>query len=127
MLVAVSTENEVQGLLAVLRRPQRSRMRDDYVVYLDYLESAPWNLRNTGQPPRFLGVGTVLMAEAIRMSHEEGFEGRVGLHSLPQAETFYEKCKMTRVGIDPRYYDLIYFEYAGQHGLDWLKSLGEFL
>ncbi|VTR96316.1 Uncharacterized protein OS=Methylomonas sp. FJG1 GN=JT25_10440 PE=4 SV=1 [Gemmata massiliana] len=37
--------------------------------------------------------------------------GRVGLHSLPQAEDFYNRCGMTRIGPDPHYYDLVYFEY----------------
>jgi hypothetical protein len=37
--------------------------------------------------------------------------GRVGLHSLRQAEDFYARCGMTRIGPDPNYYDLTYFEY----------------
>jgi hypothetical protein len=32
---------------------------------------------------------------------------------------------MTRVGPDPNYYDLTYFEYTGQHATDWLASIGE--
>lgn len=106
MLVAIECDGKVQGLMAVLRLPRPARLGDGYVVYVDYLEAAPWNLKSSADSPRFLGVGTVLIAEAVRISVEEGFEGRVGLHSLPQAEAFYDKCRMTRLGEDPTYYDL---------------------
>jgi hypothetical protein len=94
------------------------------VVYVDYVESAPWNLKGYADVPRFLGVGTILIAEAIRLSLEMGLEGRVGLHSLPQAEAFYAKCQMTRVGPDPAYYELTYFEYASQQATAWLTATG---
>lgn len=127
MLVAVEWNGEVQGLMAVLRHPRPGRLSGGHVVYVDYLESAPWNLKGFGESPRFLGVGTVLMAEAVRISSETGFEGRVGLHSLPQAEAFYDRCQMTRLGDDPRYFDLAYYEYSGRSGIHWLTSIGESL
>jgi hypothetical protein len=53
---------------------------------------------------------------------------RVGLHSLTQAEDFYDaRCRMTKTGPDPDYYDLTYFEYTGQQAADWLASIGESL
>jgi hypothetical protein len=63
----------------------------------------------------------------VRMSVEERFVGRVGLLSLPRAEAFYDKCRMTRLGEDLTYYDLVYYEYPGRQGIDWLTSLGESL
>jgi hypothetical protein len=72
MLVAVECEAAIQGLMAVLRLPRRARLGDGNVVYVDYLETAPWNLKGSVDPPRFLGVGTVLMAEAVRISAEGG-------------------------------------------------------
>ena len=94
-------------------------------MYVDYLESAPWNLKGFSASPRFAGVGTRLIADAVRLSLETGFGGRIGLHSLPQAETFYNRCAMTKVGTDPRYFDLIYFEFTSQQAIDWLTSIGE--
>lgn len=125
VLVAVEVDTEVQGLMAVLQRPRPARLGDGYVIYVDFLESAPWNLKSFVELPRYLGVGTVLMSEAVRMSVQAGTEGRVGLHFLPQAEGFYEKCKLTRVGEDPTYYDLVYFEYHGRDAMDWLVSIGD--
>ena len=40
-----------------------------------------------------------------------GYGGRVGLHSLPEAEGFYQRQKMLEHGPDPEKDDLVYFEY----------------
>jgi hypothetical protein len=123
-LIAVEAEGEVQGLMAVARRPRPARRAAAEVLYVDYLETAPWNLK-VFAAPRFVGVGTALLADAVRLSMEGGFGGRVGLHSLAQAEPFYARCGMTVVGPDPGYYGLTYFEYTGVEAADWLAAIGE--
>lgn len=125
LLVAIECDGAPQGVMAVQRMPLRSRLSEGHVVYVDYLETAPWNLKRPGESARDLGGGTVLIAEAVRLSLEQGLDGRVGLHSLPQAEPFYAKIKMTRVGIDEDYYDLAYFEYTASQAAEWLASIGE--
>jgi hypothetical protein len=127
MLVAVECAGEVQGIMAVLRNPRPGQLGGGPVVYVDYIETAPWNLKGSAVAPRFIGVGTVLIAEAVRLSLETGLGGRIGLHSLPQAEAFYTRCRMSRVGPDPAYYDLTYFESTGQQATDWLAAIGESL
>jgi hypothetical protein len=126
MLLGVECDGAVQGLMAVLRLPRRARLGTGQVVYVDFVEAAPWNLRGSAAQPRFLGVGTVLIAEAVRLSLDMGLGGQVGLHSLPQAEEFYAtRCKMTQVGVDPAYFDLTYFEHTRQQAADWLAHIGE--
>jgi hypothetical protein len=126
MLVAVECQGEVQGITAILRNPRRSPFTGQPVVYVDYLETAPWNLKGSSISPRFIGVGTVLIAEAVRLSVETTLNGQVGLHSLPQAETFYQtRCRMTRFSQDASYHDLSYFEFVGQQRTEWLASIGE--
>jgi hypothetical protein len=110
--------------MAVLRTPQPGKLSSEQVVYVDYVESAPWNIRGATATPRFFGVGTVLIAEAVHLSLEMGLAGRVGLHSLPQAEAFYNRCRMTRIGPDQAYYDLTYFEFTSQQASDWLAIVG---
>lgn len=124
-LVAVESEGEPQGMMAVQRAPRAALLGGGQAVYVDYLEVAPWNLRTPATSPRFLGVGTVLLADAVRLGVESGFGGRVGLHSLPQAEPFYARCRMTCLGTDPGYYDLTYFEYTEHQATDWLAAIGE--
>ena len=85
------------------------------LVYVDYLEIAPWNWSEPyADPPLYRGIGQVLIRTAIQRSFDEGFHGRVGLHSLPQAVPFYERCGFTNLGTDPSEYQgrLPYFEIA---------------
>ena len=78
--------------------------------YVEYLEVAPWNRAELGAKPRLRGVGTVLLTAAVALSNGEGFKGRIGLHSLPQADAFYRKIGMTDLGPDAAYQNLRYFE-----------------
>jgi hypothetical protein len=60
--------------------------------------------------PLYKGVGHLLLAAAINLSFNEEFSGRVGLHALPQAESWYrDVCKMTDLGPDGtkmRYFEM---------------------
>jgi hypothetical protein len=124
-LVAVECQNEVQGLMAVRTLPSRSHTDGGSVLYVDYLETAPWNLRSKPVRPRFLGIGKALIREAVRVSHDSGWQGRIGLHSLVQAVGFYSgACQMRRFGADPDYYDLEYFEYTMEQGIRMLADGG---
>jgi hypothetical protein len=38
------------------------------VLYIEYLESAPWNLRDLAGTPQFLGVGVRLLEAAVEFS-----------------------------------------------------------
>jgi hypothetical protein len=81
------------------------------LVYVEYLEVAPWNRADGGQAPRYQGVGTALLVAAVALSFDEGFKGRTGLHSLPQSDGFYrDGCRMIDLGPDEHYQGLRYFE-----------------
>lgn len=82
------------------------------LVYIVYLAVAPWNLRGVAEQPRFTGVGMVLLNAAIQLSLEAEFKGRIGLHSLPQAEGFYERQGFQCLGVDPEKEDLKYYELS---------------
>lgn len=92
------------------------------IVYLDYVEVAPWNRPEFGSPPRLRGVGSALIAAAIALSEDEGFKGRIGLHSLPQADDFYRKIGMTDLGPDPAYQKLRYFEMTAEQARAFLEE-----
>ncbi len=81
------------------------------LVYIDYLESAPWNVIPFVDVPIYRGIGMVLMRTAVQLSIDEGFHGRVALHALPQSEAFYrDQCGMQGCGNDPYYQNLPYYE-----------------
>ncbi len=81
------------------------------VIYVEYLEAAPWNQRvYMGDERRFDRVALAMLRIAVQISLEEGHEGRIALHSLPQAEWFY-RPSFEDMGIDPEE-NLRYFELA---------------
>ena len=81
------------------------------LVYLAYVESAPWNVKKYSDTIRYSSIGTEFYRMAIRFSRLLGFAGRIGLHSLPGAEGFYANtCQMVALGHDPEYDNLVYFE-----------------
>lgn len=96
------------SLVHVARDPSQ---RNRHMVYVDYLHAAPWNRPRFTNKPLYRGVGGILIAAAISLSREQEFDGRIGLHALPQSEDWYRNhCGMTDLGKDPDYQDLRYFE-----------------
>ena len=112
--MGIECENVMQGLMMTSTAKCSARLDPDAgkpLVYVEYLEAAPWNVKPIVEEPKYGGVGIRLFEAAIRYSQAEGFHGRVGLHSLPQADDFYAStCGMTSLGDDSQAYDLTYFE-----------------
>mgnify|MGYP001574334861 FL=1 len=64
----------------------------------------------------------MLLLAAVQLSLDEEFQGRIGLHSLPQADDFYStKCGMTSLGRDGRYQNLTYFEMTREQAAEFLR------
>lgn len=107
---------ETQGLAQVdlTKTAREANQRGKPLVYIDYLEVAPWNRPELGTAPRLRGVGSALVTAVVALSEDEGFKGRLGLHSLPQADDFYRKIGMTDLGQDPAYQNLRYFEMTSE-------------
>lgn len=113
-----------QGLMIVDTTTQRARIADQagkHLVYVNFVENAPWNRREIVGAETYRGVGSILIGAAVSLSLEEEFKGRIGLHSLPQANGFYANhCGMTDLGIDPAYQGLRYFEMTSQQAEDFI-------
>lgn len=107
-----------QGLMLTRTAFHTTRLPADRgkpLVYIDFLESAPWNwhLPELGQDGEFKSIGAALFRVAVEQSLSEGFHGRVGLHSLPQSDQFYSQAMgMTAVERDHRKQNLMYFELS---------------
>jgi hypothetical protein len=132
-LVTIECEGAIQGIMAVENFLRPSVLTPGmWVLYVDYVEVAPWNYRvpqdrskPVAREARFKEVGTLLLCEAIRMSLGATAGGRIALHGLSQAETFYvRRCGMTRIGPDPNYHDLVYFEYPDGVAAARLTAMG---
>lgn len=109
---AIEFHDLTQGLM-IVDTSRTARLEPDCgqgLVYVDYVEVAPWN-RDGWLPHRlFHSVGSHFLGVAIHLSGQLGFEGRIGLHSLPQADSFYRHRQMTDLGVDADYEHLHYFE-----------------
>ena len=110
-------------MVSTLGAPGRSAShKGKPVLYVKYIETAPWNLREyVGDAARFGGVGTSLIVAAIELSAEEEFRGRIALHSLPQSEQFYAKF-MDDLGIDDDVEGLRYFEMTEEQAIRFMKG-----
>ena len=125
----IRCEKELQGLMKVSTVGHVCRHPDQKgksVVYVDYLETAPWNIKvlmqALGKRPQFAAIGSRLIEAAVRKSLEEGFKGRVALHSLSTSEKFYiDNCEMTALERDPDKEDLLWSEFTPQQAEKFLS------
>ncbi|EIU7205279.1 hypothetical protein [Pseudomonas aeruginosa] len=111
---AVVSEGGTQGLMIteLLGSCRCPTQFGKPLVYVHFIEVAPWNqVGLMVGAPRLSGVGSVLLSTAIQLSRYEGFEGRIGLHSLPQSNSWYgNKCGMIDFGPDVSKQGMHYFE-----------------
>ncbi len=113
---SIMCEDVTQGLMIVdmtSKRVREESCKGKHLVYAEFVESAPWNRNDLlCDSPKFRLVGSCLIRAAAELSKSEGFKGRIGLHSLPQADDFYRSvCGMTDFGKDSNYkHHLRYFE-----------------
>ncbi len=110
---ALVCEGDLQGLM-LLNNLCSARIHEQFgkpLMYVEFVATAPWNRPELRIPPKFRGVGRTFILAAIHFSLDAGYKGRIGLHSLPNAEDFYEnKCGMTRLGPDSSHQNLTYYE-----------------
>lgn len=128
----IEIAGELQGIMKIDLAKYTARIpaqKGLEVAYIDYLEAAPWNIREIanalGQTPKYAPIGTRLFEAAVRLSQEVSYEGRVALHSLPLARTeqFYEQtCKMTSVERDAHKENLLYFETTPEQAESFLAG-----
>jgi hypothetical protein len=112
-----------QGLMlcSLVHTARESSQRNQHLVYVEYVHTAPWNRPLFTDKPVYKGVGGILLAAAISLSIEQEFQGRIALHSLPQSEEWYRGfCGMTDLGIDEEYQRLRYFEMTAEQAARFL-------
>lgn len=89
------------------------------LVYVDYLEAAPWNWTvDKIQTRKFKVVGSLLLRAAIEQSYAKGWAGRTGLHALPKAQAFYRGQGLQYVRNDANKQNLPYYELSAAESLE---------
>ena len=120
---SILADDDVEAMVVIdlTRRCELSEQAGEYLAYIKNLAVAPWNRSAIQSPRRFGGLGKMILALVVKLSESEGWGGRVGLHSLSQSESFYQKCKLTRVKRDSGYGDLWYFEFTPLQASEFLS------
>lgn len=125
-LFGVRAERQWQAaMLCLTDRTARLAPRRAPLVYIDYVEVAPWSwdIAAIGRRGRYRGAGLLMMTSAIRLSLSLGLAGRIGLHSLAQTESYYAgRFGMRNLGADPRYHGLTYFEMTAAQAQTFLRG-----
>jgi len=126
-------DKKLQGLMKLETVGEFCRCRlpeqaDRSLVYVDYVEVAPWNLKTLmvalGEKPLYSPIGSRLIEAAVLKSKEEDCKGRIGLHSLPITEQFYRQaCRMTPVGRDSAKQNLLWLEYTPEQAENFLTGV----
>jgi hypothetical protein len=112
LLIAIECSGRTQGLMLLESDIHVTRLqpKGQNLIYIDRVAVAPWNRKPLNPTQEFRGVGRLLVATAISVSIDKSYDGRIGLHSLPGAQSFYSgMCGMTDLGVDPMK-KLNYFE-----------------
>ena len=93
-------------------------------VYVDRIATAPQNREWLSKPPKYKGIGSVLLLAAVRHSYLLGLGGRVWLSSLPSEKTraFYGKRGFDVIFEEPD--GMIDFELPADAAQKWLKDEG---
>lgn len=126
----ISCGGKLQGLMKIETVGHACRLPEQAgkpLVYIDYLETAPWNIKPLmqamGRHPQFGAIGSRLVEAAVRKSMEEEFKGRTGLHSLPTSERFYLRtCGMTGVMRDCAKQSLLWCEFTPAQARAFLEG-----
>lgn len=120
---ALECESITQGLMVLELDCYRSLLEPNKnLVYVDYLTIAPWNRRSIENPPMYKGIGSSLLNFAITRSFDLDYKGRLGLHSLPNAEDFYKRFGMVDFGYDSKKQGLRYFEISSDTAREILSQ-----
>lgn len=126
-MYAVECAGRMQGIMLVKKGGEGcfSRHPDHPkadLIYVDRIATAPWNRPRFMGEPIYKGVGLVLLAAAVNLSFEEELGGRIGLHSLSDAEAFYrDVVGMTDLGPDADQYGMCFFEMSSAQAQAFLN------
>jgi hypothetical protein len=119
---SIVAQGETQGLAQVnlTKASRETSQAGKLLVYLDYLEVAPWNRPEFEASPRLRGVGSALVTAAVARSDEEGFKWPARASFVVPGQR-YRKIGMTDLGQDSAYQNLRYFEMTAEQARAFLE------
>lgn len=82
----------------LIYHPQASALGPNNIFYVEFLAVAPWNRENKVQQRIYKKVGSQLLTSVLKFAVEQlGLTPGFSLHSLPQAQVYYQQLKMVNI------------------------------
>lgn len=123
--MGVEVDGIPQGLMLIQTEGKSCQIESQKgkpLVYIAFVATAPLNDKLYTETPRYGMIGNTLMAAAMQTSIDLGFKGRIGLHSLLQAESFYrDVIKLIDIGFISDERNLRYFEATPEATQNYLQ------
>lgn len=120
----IECDGMTQGLMLVDLATHFARLpsqRGLDLCYVELIASAPWNRPKFSNRPKYKGTGRTLLATAVSFSKDLEFKGRIGLHSLPESESWYGPLGFTSCGYDDAK-RMQYFEMTEEQANKFLEE-----
>lgn len=123
-LAVQSGSGAIEGAMAYRIDAKSQLQPGKGAVYVDRIATAPRNRPWVLEPPKYRGIGSVLLLAAVRHSYLLGLEGRVWLTSLPSERTrkFYRERGFEVIFEDAD--GMIDFELPAAVAGEWLERRG---
>lgn len=123
-LAVQSASGAIEGAVAYRIDAESQLQPGEGAVYVDRIAAAPRNRPWVVEPPKYQGIGRVLLLAAVRHSYLLGLGGRVWLTSLPSERTrkFYRDRGFEVIFEDSD--GMIDFELPTAAAERWLKKRG---
>lgn len=80
------------GFINVWRDFPSAHNAGQNVLYLEHIAAAPGNIVTEIWNRKFRSVGSALLAYSVLLSHQFGFEGRIGLHASDDDALNFYRC-----------------------------------
>jgi hypothetical protein len=126
-VLALEAGGSTQALMMLIKGGLKCKCKhpdhlNEDLMYVHLLASSPQNRPAKVTAPLYKGCGSVMLATAINLSASEGLSGRIALHSLAGAESFYrDYMNMTDLGPDSGYSGLRQFEFSNEGALPFIQ------
>lgn len=123
-LAVQSAGGAIEGAIAYRIDAESQLQSGEGAVYVDRIATAPRNRPWVVEPPKYRGIGSILLLAALRHSYLLGLRGRVWLTSLPSERTrkFYRDRGFEVIFEDTD--GTIGFEMPAEVAEKWLKKKG---
>jgi len=98
--------------------PKKSVVQSINIFYIHYLASAPWNRKSSLHERKYKGVGIEILKQVqVYFLKVHKYDYGFSLHSLPQAQSFYQHIGMINY---PEYNDeqgLLFYEMNNKNAI----------